>query len=179
MKKMAIVTPGFLPVPAVNGGAVETLITYLIEGNERDPHYEFTVFTCADERLSSFNYKYTKIEQISNTGLRRWIARIRHGFVKYFHIGHELSAYAQYLKHVAWDEYDDILVENSMHLYELLVGIDACEGKLSYHMHNDVEDETGDKSPYRTRLVYDTCKNFLVVSEYIKNRVIETVGGSR
>ena len=32
--KIAMITPGYLPVPAVKGGAVEVLIEELLKGNE-------------------------------------------------------------------------------------------------------------------------------------------------
>lgn len=179
LKKMAIVTPGLLPVPAVNGGAVETLITYLIEGNEANPHYQFTVYTCADKKLDAIKYRHCEIVQIANKGYCRYFSIGMNLLEKYAHIGHGANPYHMHLGKEDWSRFDDILVENSMKTYEYLYGIKSCHGKLSYHMHNDVEDENGDKSPKRTRLIMDTCKHFLTVSEYIKRRVIDTceVGG--
>ena len=45
MIKIAMITPGFLPVPAVNGGAVEVLATHIIEGNESANGVHFDVYT--------------------------------------------------------------------------------------------------------------------------------------
>ena len=39
MLKCAIITPGFLPVPAVDGGAIEMLVTNLIEANEKEEYF--------------------------------------------------------------------------------------------------------------------------------------------
>lgn len=174
LKKMAIVTPGLLPVPAVNGGAVETLITYIIEGNEAEPHYDFTVYTCADEKLDDKRYEHCEIVQIANKGFRRYFSIGMNLLERYVHIGHGANPYYMFLGQVDWSCFDDILVENSMKVYEYLYGIKSCRGKLSYHMHNDVEDVNGDKSPRRTKLIMETCNHFIVVSEYIKRRVIET-----
>ena len=41
LKKCAIVIPGFLPVPATKGGAVEVLIEELINGNEIEKKFSF------------------------------------------------------------------------------------------------------------------------------------------
>ena len=46
MKKVLIVSPGGLPIPAVKGGAVETLIEYLINENELESNFIFTVVSC-------------------------------------------------------------------------------------------------------------------------------------
>ena len=35
MKRMAVISAGFVPVPAVDGGAGEVLTTEIIEGNEK------------------------------------------------------------------------------------------------------------------------------------------------
>ncbi len=170
-KKVAIVTPGLLPVPAVNGGAVETLITDLIEGNEEDFHYEFTVYTCADERLNKYQYKHCDIVQVKNKGIRRYVSYIRTALSKLLPIEIETCSYLLFLKKVDWERYDEILVENSMRVYENLYKIIKTNGKLSYHMHNDVETEKGDKSPERSRLILRTSKNFLTVSNYIRRSV--------
>ena len=43
--KIAILTSGILPVPAVQGGAVENLIDYCLEYNERHSLHEIMVFS--------------------------------------------------------------------------------------------------------------------------------------
>ena len=43
-ERVAIVTSGYLPVPATQGGGVEVLDEYLINENERGKLVDFTVF---------------------------------------------------------------------------------------------------------------------------------------
>lgn len=45
MQKIAILCPSTKPVPAVRGGAVETIIEGLITQNEKTPKFEITVFS--------------------------------------------------------------------------------------------------------------------------------------
>ena len=45
MKKIALVLPEVYPVPAVKGGAIEELVTILIEQNEIEKRVEFVVFS--------------------------------------------------------------------------------------------------------------------------------------
>ena len=45
MKKICVITQCSLPIPTTKGGAVETLAEYMINENERDPRYIFTVIT--------------------------------------------------------------------------------------------------------------------------------------
>ncbi len=62
MKNICIITQCSLPVPAVKGGAVETLVEYLIDENEKKGDYHFTVITVDDDlaKSRSKNYKYTE-----------------------------------------------------------------------------------------------------------------------
>lgn len=62
MKKICFISQCSLPIPTVKGGAVETLVEYLIEENEKNPKYEFTVISVDDEQAEALSgkYKYTK-----------------------------------------------------------------------------------------------------------------------
>jgi len=62
MRKIAIILPSNLPVPAVRGGAVELLIEKLVRQNEKTPKYEFTVFSAYNETAEKLTecFRYTK-----------------------------------------------------------------------------------------------------------------------
>jgi len=62
--KTIFFNPGYsLPIPAVNGGAVETLLTMLIEQNEIEHKVRFVLTSVYDQQAKdiSSKYKYTKI----------------------------------------------------------------------------------------------------------------------
>ena len=42
MKKIAIITGGILPIPAVKGGAIETLLQYYIDYNEKQKQFYYS-----------------------------------------------------------------------------------------------------------------------------------------
>ena len=69
MKKIALVLPEVYPVPAVLGGAVEELVTILIEQNEIEQKAEFLIFSMANEKAEekAKEYKHTKIVYIQRT----------------------------------------------------------------------------------------------------------------
>ena len=54
--KLAILTPGFMPVPAVKGGAVEQLIEDIIVANESSHKYDIDLYTI-DEVVNGFRNK--------------------------------------------------------------------------------------------------------------------------
>ncbi len=69
MKRLCFITQCALPIPTVKGGAVETLVEYIINENEKVGKYQITVFSVYDEaaEAQSKKYKYTKLVYISNT----------------------------------------------------------------------------------------------------------------
>lgn len=76
MKKVCFVTPCELPVPAVYGGAIETLITMLIEENELEKKAEFVVVSNYVEEAAKIaeQYKYTKMVYLNRgTGLEKFM----------------------------------------------------------------------------------------------------------
>lgn len=79
MKKIALILPEVYPVPAVMGGAIEELVTILIEQNEIEQKAEFLVFSMANEKAEekAKEYKHTKIVYIQKTSFAdRFINRI-------------------------------------------------------------------------------------------------------
>ena len=64
--KLAIISPGFMPIPSVKGGAIEQLITNFIQANEQYHLYDIDVYTVADSKLNSYSFKYTNIIQADN-----------------------------------------------------------------------------------------------------------------
>lgn len=58
--KLAVITSGFLPVPASKGGAVETLLMNLLLENEGETDLEFNIFSIYDEKAIEDSKKYRK-----------------------------------------------------------------------------------------------------------------------
>jgi glycosyltransferase involved in cell wall biosynthesis len=63
MKKVCFISQCSLPIPSTKGGAVETLVDYLVEENEKQELFDFTIISIFD-RLAfnkSIKYKRSKI----------------------------------------------------------------------------------------------------------------------
>ena len=65
MKKIAIIAPCILPVPASKGGAVEELITCIVDQNEISKQYVIDLYTITDSSYNLKKYSYTNIIPIS------------------------------------------------------------------------------------------------------------------
>lgn len=139
MKKIAILTSGFAPVPAVDNGAVEMLTTYLIEDNEKMKYYCFDVFTIADIRLSDIKYEYTNIIQIKVSKYEKKYEKIINSIKRRIGIKKLTSLYNKklILELKKRKNYDFILFENSMDLIGD-VKLIYPETRFILHLHNDL-----------------------------------------
>ena len=89
MLNIAILCPSILPVPAVRGGAIETIIDGLVRENERDPKMHFTVFSEFDDlaKQESRSFKYTDFVYVkTNRTLEKWYYIGYRGVKKLFKI---------------------------------------------------------------------------------------------
>lgn len=70
-KRIAIIGPESFPVPAVRGGAVESLITQTLDINEQEKRLDLTVYTVSDPLLDAEEkkYKQCRIIQIDRGGI--------------------------------------------------------------------------------------------------------------
>lgn len=115
MKKIAILLPSLLPVPAVSGGAVETLINNMIKQNEIDKKFQFTIYSIwnKDAYEASKNYNYTNFvyfktnilfEKIHNY-LYRLLKKIFKKSISDTRVRNKM------VKNINQDDYDYILFE--------------------------------------------------------------------
>lgn len=167
MRRMAVISAGFVPVPAVDGGAGEVLTTEIIEGNEKCGDYFMDIYTIESPKLDKIKYKNAEIIQIHISRWNWFFCKARNSFLKFFRRKFRFIPYNRALLKVFRDNYDIILIENNMQVYEDIYKY-AKNGtdNMIYHMHNDIDGTT--KPEYLCELIAQTAKTILPVSEYIK-----------
>ena len=170
--KIAVLTSGILPVPAVLGGAVENLIDYYLEYNNQHQLHDITVYSIAPPRSASIvNTPNTHYHYIDTTS---WWGRLkRHLYVRTHTVGY-YNAYIEYffhqaLKDIAKKEYDVIILENRPG-YAIPVS-KVSKAKIIIHLHNDLLN----KDSKDAKEICRVCHKVITVSNYIKGRV-ETIG---
>lgn len=171
--KIAFISPGFVPVPDVMGGAIERLMTYLIEQNEIENKLEIDLYTVDHPDLNNFNFKKTNINKIKLNKIEGLFDRFfNHYFWKY---NIELS-FSQFgrktLKKMRNTRYDYILVENNMYIYKkiyLKITKKFPETRFIYHLHNDIGKV--DKPISLCKYILSTASKVITCSEYLKNRL--------
>ncbi len=165
---MAVISAGFVPVPAVDGGAGEVLTTEIINGNEIAEDYFMDIYTIESPKLDSIKYKNAEIIQIHITKWNWLFCKFRNMFLKALKRKYRFIPYNRALLKIFRDNYDKILIENNMQVFEDIYN-HAGNGKnhMIYHMHNDIDGTT--KPEYLCEFIADKAETILPVSEYIKN----------
>lgn len=172
MKKVLIVLPADLPVPSVLGGAIETIVQLLIDINEREKRYKFTVISAYHSKAENQSQSYLHSNFI-------WIRRNKlYHFCNFFiriarkfYVGiHYLDCYIIRNK-IKNTRFDRIIVEgNAMHLLALAKGYPREE--LLFHVHANLF-----RSPSRFfSEVGQSAGVFIAVSNFIREEIIGKAG---
>ena len=171
--KIAILTSGILPVPAVQGGAVENLIDFYLDYNNKHHIHDITVYSIRHPDVKKHpaltskvnHYKYIKMEGWW-AKIKKWLYHKKHGD-EYYHYNIEYYLH-EAIKDIRNNQYDIILMENRPG-YALKLK-DISNAKLVYHLHN----EKLDKQTTKAQEIYDAATLILTVSNYIK-RCVQTI----
>lgn len=169
--KIAILTSGILPVPAVQGGAVENLIDYYLEYNNRHSLHDITVYSIAPPHSTPkadtrhTHYHYVKMKSLCHRLKRAWFVRTHKGgyydpYIEYF--------FHECLKHIKGQRYDVVVLENRPGYALRLAKV--TDAKITVHLHNDFMNASTRKAEEISRV----CHSIITVSDFIKHRV-ETI----
>lgn len=179
MKKLLIISGGVLPVPAVKGGAVETLIDSIVSENEKTKAFEIDIVSCESNcQTNNEDANYFMIHYPWYIRLGDWVSylyteKIKKDWRSMFLRNRYKSVYymCKLIKCVDYSNYDAVVVENNMSLLEYVykaMGEDFLK-KCFYHMHSVLIDNTA-MIPYLVK-----CKKILTVSDYVTNELKCTV----
>nr|MCR5670174.1 hypothetical protein [Butyrivibrio sp.] len=173
MKKIAMIAPCRLPVPATKGGAVEELITRIIKDNEEQKELNIDLFTIADPQKLSCSYKLTNIIEVREEGIKKLFDK---ALDKYYRTASgrdakrllDESILEAFKKRLAEEgaDYEAVVVENHMSTCMLIAQYcrDKYEVPVYFHMHNDVDTY---RSPGYINKLTACGVQFIAVSEYI------------
>lgn len=169
--KIAILTSGILPVPAVQGGAVENLIDFCLDYNNKHHLYKITVYSTNHPQLKKLEAIDTEVNHYIHIDTTSWLAKIKKRFYVKKNGRNEYYDYtieyyfAKAFNHIKKSDYDIILIENRPG-YAIKLK-DRTKAKLVLHQENDfLNSQTKD---YQT--IYDAYTCIINTSAYITDRV--------
>ena len=179
---ICIITNGVLPVPAVNGGAVENLIQSILDQNEGHQRITITVLSVFTEAaaLAARQYRRTNFVFVKTPVIIRLLDKVlffvvNRGFKKrnafnFRYIFRRFHFIYRCFRYLLKNDFDKVILENHHSLFLPLKNGKLRRkigGKLYYHAHNQ---------PYHDILCEAEilhCQNYIVVSEYIKQKYLE------
>ena len=166
MKRIVLIAPASLPIPATKGGAIETLVQHLIKENEKKHMIDFTVISPYEENayVSAKEYSYTCFLWYKTTGL---IEKIRNRINR--HLVCPLKREPFYtnwqgfvINSLQKIDFDKVIVPNNIEFLPVLKKHIGHKDLICY-LHNNFKLE---------KCSLDACSSVLSVSEFVKREAI-------
>ena len=168
--KIAILTCGILPIPAVQGGAVENLIDFYLQYNNQKRLHDITIYSPWDKKAKdhpALSSDFNHYIYIDDKSLK---ARIARRIYKCFHSNEYYNHYIEYYFEKVYSnlkkrDIDIVILENCPgYAYKL-----SQRGyhNLVLHLHNEL---LHSNSRYHD-IIFNSLTKILTVSDYIKERV--------
>lgn len=178
--KILLVTPCDLPVPAVSGGAVASLMESILKENETQQRLDITVVSSWDERAEKQSLKYKnekfiwlKIPEVYQR-MDAFLGKLSSPFRKNSRSKEyvrKLYVISRLKKILSEGDYDAVVIQNSGYLLKALkdkaLG-KKYKGKIYYHLHNDIPLHADDEILKQTK--------FLLISRYLLKKLKEKCG---
>lgn len=168
--KIAMLTSGILPIPAVQGGAVENFIDFFLEYNNIHHKHQITVYSVYDSKIENHpaiqsevnHYKYIKTDNL-------W-RKLKRRIHSYLHKGSYYNSFIDYyiskaVKDIERNNYDVIIMHNRPGYVESLIG--KTSAKLVFNDYNDLLNNTTRSN----RKIYDALSLIITTSNYIGGRI--------
>lgn len=181
--KIAIITSGYMPVPATKGGAVETLVENIIYAKEKiNDKNEIYVFTDYDSKARKKSEKYTKSKfiYIKTPRILEFLDLIIFNFFSkirkkkknfsYRYIMKRLFFINKVSKNLKKNNYDKVIIENNASLFSIIKlrkNYIKYKDKYYFHLHNEILQTFGNKE------LIQGSKKIIGISEYINKTVLE------
>lgn len=168
--KIAILTSGILPVPAVQGGAVENLIDFYLAYNNQHKLHDITVYSVSHSETKHHPALLSDVNHYHYIDTSSIFAKIERIIYKKLHKNEYYNYFLEYyfeqaFKHLRKQSYDCIILENRPgYAFKLS---QRTTFNLVLHLHNDLlnkESKCHDE-------ILNSLHKVLTVSDYIKSRV--------
>ena len=168
--RIAIITSGILPVPAVQGGAVENLIDYALDYNDAHHLHDITVYSIYNKKVNQHKALQSTVNHYIYVNRIKLLTRIGAKLYSYFGKHYCYHYQLEYYFECVWQkfkkqQYDLIILENRPGFALQLT--ERCKTPIISHIHTNLLYEP---SVRNQKIVKETTR-FLAVSQYIKNEI--------
>ena len=94
--KLAILTCGILPIPAVQGGAVENLIDFYLAYNDQKKFHDITIYSPWDNQVTKHPALTSDVNHYHYIDVTSLKARISRRLRSFFHFGEYYNYFIEY-----------------------------------------------------------------------------------
>lgn len=180
IKTLAIITSGFLPVPASKGGAAENLIDTIVIQNEKFRRIKPIIFSVYDEKAKKISekYKYSDFVFIKLSFISLSIDKFNYFIIdkilkkknsrKYRYVLQRFEFLFKCSRFLKKNDYDKVLLENHSIMYLALKwnkNYLKYKDNYYYHCHNVIP------SRYGMDEIISNTKKVISVSEFRNNYI--------
>ena len=169
--KIAILTSGILPVPAVQGGAVENLVDFYLEYNDQHRLHDITVYSVWHPDVERHAALKSKVNHYIYIKVNSWWAKIQKNLFSLTHKNGYYHYTIEYFLHEALKQmrpkhYDAVVIENRPGY--ILTAKNSIQTRWVLHLHNNfLNRET--KSAKEILKGYD---DVISISDFITQQVL-------
>lgn len=176
--KIAVLTSGILPVPAVQGGAVENLIDSYLEYNNNHRIHDITVYSIYHPDVKNSPSLKSDVNHYEYVNVNSLWFKIRSKIFSFFHKDEYYPYMMEYFfelvyKKIRKHQYDMFILENRPG-FTLKLSCRIDEAKIVSHIHTHLLSRLTERSK---KIIKGTTK-IISVSEYIKQEIIKGQGYS-
>lgn len=168
--KIAILTSGILPIPAVQGGAVESLVDAYLDYNDKHHLHDITVYSIAHSNTKGHPALRSVANHYHYTDTSSLVAKVRKNIHRmlspkgFYHYSIEYY-FEQAARHIGSHDYDMVIIENRPGFAMKLSAMTSA--RIVHHLHNDILNSS---TPH-CQMLYDAAHRIVTVSDYIAQRV--------
>lgn len=168
--RIAILTSGILPVPAVNGGAVENHIDFYLKYNNEHRVHDMTVFSVWDDKIEGHPALLSEVNHYKYINTNSKYAKICKNLHEHIYGRGYYHRTIEYYFRKAWKklrkEHFDIILLDNRPGYAVKMSI-PNKTKLFVYLHNDLLNNRTNGN----QIIYDKATRILTVSNYISKCV--------
>ncbi len=138
--KIAILTSGILPVPAVQGGAVENLIDFYLEYNDQHQLHDITIYSIWHPDVEQHAALKSSVNHYIYIKVNSWCAKIQKNLFSlthkngYYHYTIEYFLH-ETLRQIKSKHYDAVIIENRPGY--ILTAKNSIQTRWVLHLHNN------------------------------------------
>lgn len=180
-EKILIITPGGMTVPAIKGGAVQNLIEFLIDENNKNQFIDMIVFSPFEKEAYEFakiNYPNITFKWVKIPKIVLYLDKVIYTLLKTFFKNIKEISFRNNLKSFWYvfiaaiflknNSFDKVVIENNVRNFwalKLFNNSKKYKGKYYYHLHNIPRTSFGCKN------IISNSEKILCVSQYVADKI--------